>query len=126
MCSSDLAEADPKIDDDEPKAGVLDAPKRDGEEPAPNAGLEAEPNMDGVVDDAPKGLEEAALNGELKAGVEVAPNPEEPKAGGFGAKGLEEVALEKGFADVWPNTLDVDAPKGFDCAGEPKLSPLAG
>lgn len=96
------ADAEPNIDVDDPKAEEPDEPKSDGEELCPNAGAADTPNMEVVADEVdPKGLEvdEAPKGEEPKTGVDEDPKPVLPKAGVFGANGLEDVDDEKGFAD---------------------------
>lgn len=96
------AEVEPKIEDDEPKPDEPDAPKGDGEELAPNAGVDDAPNIEGVADEVdPNGLDvdEAPKGDELNAGVDEVPKPELPKAGVFGANGFEDVEVENGLAD---------------------------
>lgn len=96
------ADAEPKIDVDVPvpKADELAEPNSDGEVLAPNAEPDA-PNMEVIPDEVePKGLEvdEAPKGEDPKAAVDD-PKPVLPKAGVFGAKGLEGVGDENGFAD---------------------------
>lgn len=93
---------EPKIEGDDPKPDELDAPKRDGEELAPNGGVDDAPNIEGVADEVdPKGLDvdEAPKGDELNVGVDEPPKPELPKAGVLGANGFEDVEEEKGLAD---------------------------
>lgn len=96
------ADAEPKIDVDVPvpKADELAEPNSDGEVLAPNAEPDA-PNMEVIPDEVePKGLEvDEAPKGEEPKAAEDDPKPVLPKAGVFGAKGLEGVGDENGFAD---------------------------
>lgn len=104
---------EPKMEVEEPKAEEFEAPKRDGEVLAPNAGLD-EVNGEGVDDDvAPKGLVdvEAPKGEEPNAGVDEDAKPELLKAGVFGAKGFEVVEDEKGLADDCPNAGVEEDPK---------------
>lgn len=89
---------EPKIEVEEPKAGALPLPKIGVEVLEPNTEVLGAPNNEGVEDAAPKGLDEAEEKGELKIELDEDPKPVEPKAGVLGAKGLDEVADEKGFA----------------------------
>ena len=84
-----------------PKAGVEGAPNA-GVEAPPKAGVDVPPKRDEVEDAAvePNGLDEDMPNGELNAGVEEAPNPVDPNAGGFWPNGL---AAALANVDVWPN-----------------------
>lgn len=91
---------EPKIEGEEPNAGAVPPPKIEDEVLEPNAGTLDAPNSEGVEDDAPNGLDDAEVNGELKIELDDDPKPVEPKAGVLGAKGLEEVVDEKGFAAV--------------------------
>lgn len=87
----------------------------------PKAGVD--PNKEGEAEDVePKGLDtlELAKVEELKAGVVETPKPGALNVDGLGAKGLEDVEDENGFADDWPNgEVDDDAK-----AELPKLIPL--
>lgn len=115
-----VADEEPKIDVDDPKPEALDDPKRVGDVFCPKAGVD--PNKEGEVEDVePNGLDtfELAKAEELKAGVVETPKPGEVNVDGLGAKGLEDVEDENGFADDWPNG-EVDD----DAKGElPKLIP---
>lgn len=96
------AGVEPKSEGVDPKPDELDAPKRDGDELAPNAGVDDAPNIEGVADEVdPKGLDvdDAPKGDELNAGVDELPKPELPKAGVLGANGFEDVEVEKGLGD---------------------------
>ena len=115
---------EPKIDGEEPKEGVVEALKRDEEEPAPNGGVGDGPNIGAEADVVlPKALEDVP-KGELNARVVGVANPEGPNVGVFRPNGLKGIVLEKGFAAVRPNVLLV--PKGLDCDGAAKPIPLVG
>lgn len=94
----DPAIEEPKIEGDEPKAGAVVPPKIEGEELGPNPAPVGAPKSEVVEEVEPKGLDEEELNGELKIGLDEAPNPDEPKVGVFRAKGLDDVEDEKGLA----------------------------
>lgn len=108
-----------KRDGDEPKAG---------DELAPNAGVDVDPNIEGVVDEVdPKGLAEddTPKGEEPKAEVEVeVPKLELLKVEVLGANRLEDVEVEKGLEDDCPNAGE--GAKGLDGAAEaPKPIPPA-
>lgn len=111
----------PKIEGEEPKAGVVVPPRIEGEVLEPNPGTLEPPKSEVEVVVEPKGLDDAALNGGLKI-VDEEPKPDEPKEGVLGANGFDAEEEEKGFEAVWPNVLV--EPKGFGWVVE-KLTPGA-
>lgn len=80
----------------EEKAGVLDTPKGDEEDPTPKADVVDDANGDG--EDVPKGLvEEEAPKGVLNAEPDEVPNAPPPNGDDLFANMLDDEE-EKGFA----------------------------
>lgn len=93
----DPAPEEPKIEDEELKAGAEDPPKSEGDELEPKAEPLEALNNEVVEEVEPKGLDEEALKDELKIEDDEDPKPVCPKVAFLGPKGLEDVDEEKGI-----------------------------
>lgn len=119
----DPAPEEPKIKDEELKAGAEDPPKS-GDELEPKAEPLEATNNEVVEGVETKGLDEEALRDELKIEDDKDPKPACPKVAFLGPNGLEDVDEEKGFPVGWLNMPG--EPNGLGCVAEGKLVPPAG